>query len=160
MSRRDATHNCYAYRIESAYRYSDDGEPGGTAGRPILAAIEGLGFDHIAVLVTRYYGGTKLGTGGLVRAYGGSASACLRNANTKLLEPKTLMTVEVPFDCTAGLYSVLDEFDHDRIEEEYSGAGVVLKLAVNCDIASKFENRMIDISRGRAQVSWRQKEDN
>ena len=76
----DASHNCWAYRVGNEYRFSDDGEPGGTAGRPILAAIEGAGLDHVIVVVTRWYGGVKLGAGGLVRAYGGTASA--RQAST------------------------------------------------------------------------------
>ena len=71
----DATHNCWAYRIGGEYRSSDDGEPAGTAGRPILAAIDGQGFDRVMVVVTRWYGGIKLGAGGLVRAYGGAAAA-------------------------------------------------------------------------------------
>lgn len=75
-----ATHNCWAYRIGDAYRFNDDGEPGGTAGRPILAAIDGQGCDGVAVLVIRWFGGIKLGAGGLVRAYGGCAAECLRLA--------------------------------------------------------------------------------
>ena len=75
-----ATHNCWAYRIGADYRSSDDGEPGGSAGRPILAAIEGQGVDQVMVVVTRWYGGTNLGVGGLVRAYGGAAAECLRTA--------------------------------------------------------------------------------
>ena len=76
-----ATHNCWAYRIGQQYRFSDDGEPGGTAGRPILQAIEGQGFDQVVVVVTRWYGGIKLGAGGLARAYGGCAAECLRLAD-------------------------------------------------------------------------------
>ena len=63
-----ATHNCWAWRIGQEYRSSDDGEPSGTAGRPILAAIDGQGFDQVMAVVTRWYGGIKLGAGGLVRA--------------------------------------------------------------------------------------------
>src|SRR3954447_7594427 len=76
----DATHNCWAYRHGQDYRSSDDGEPAGTAGRPILAAIDGQGFDRVMVVVTRWFGGIKLGAGGLVRAYGGAAAECLRTA--------------------------------------------------------------------------------
>ena len=64
----EATHNCWAYKIGQEYRFNDDGEPGGTAGRPILQAIEGQGMDRVAVLVVRWFGGVKLGAGGLVRA--------------------------------------------------------------------------------------------
>src|SRR5690554_6025901 len=76
----DATHNCWAYQIGDEYRFSDDGEPGGTAGRPILQAIQGQQCDQVAVLVVRWFGGIKLGTGGLIRAYGGCAAQCLRLA--------------------------------------------------------------------------------
>ncbi|MCU0692466.1 MAG: YigZ family protein, partial [Polyangiaceae bacterium] len=69
-----ASHNCWAYRIGELYRFSDDGEPGGTAGRPILSAIEGQRVDHVMVVVARHFGGIKLGAGGLVRAYGGTAA--------------------------------------------------------------------------------------
>src|SRR3546814_17687239 len=65
----DATHNCWAWRIGDDYRSNDDGEPAGTAGRPILAAIDGQGMDRVVVVVTRWFGGIKLGAGGLVRAY-------------------------------------------------------------------------------------------
>lgn len=69
-----ASHNCWAIRISGrTVRYNDDGEPGGTGGKPILSALETLHCDHSAIMVTRYFGGTKLGTGGLIRAYGGAA---------------------------------------------------------------------------------------
>ncbi len=80
ISNTTATHNCWAYRIGQDYRFNDDGEPGGTAGRPILQAIEGQGVDRVVVVVTRWYGGIKLGAGGLARAYGGTAAECLRLA--------------------------------------------------------------------------------
>lgn len=63
-----ATHSCWAWKIGNQYRFSDDGEPGGTAGRPMLTAIEGQDFDRVAVVVIRWFGGIKLGTGGLARA--------------------------------------------------------------------------------------------
>ena len=78
-----ATHNCWAYRVEQQYRSSDDGEPGGTAGRPILAAIDRAGLDRVAVLVVRHFGGIKLGAGGLSRAYGGVAASCLAKARKR-----------------------------------------------------------------------------
>lgn len=77
---RDATHNCYAYQVGEHNQYqrsSDDGEPSGTAGRPILEVIKGSGLANVIVVVTRYFGGTLLGTGGLVRAYSATAAAAL-----------------------------------------------------------------------------------
>ncbi len=76
----DATHHCFAYRMGiggSEFRSNDDGEPSGSAGRPILSAIDKLGLTDVIVVVTRYFGGTKLGVGGLVRAYGSAADCAL-----------------------------------------------------------------------------------
>ena len=76
----DATHNCYAYRIsENEFRYSDDGEPSGTAGLPIYKVLENNEIFEALLVVTRYYGGTKLGTGGLARAYSDAALECVKN---------------------------------------------------------------------------------
>src|SRR5690554_3289883 len=91
----DATHNCWAYRIGEEYRFNDDGEPGGTAGRPILQAIDGQRCDHVAVLVIRWFGGVKLGPGGLIRAYGGVAAQCLRQAG----QVELVDEVRVDCDC-------------------------------------------------------------
>jgi putative IMPACT (imprinted ancient) family translation regulator len=73
-----ANHNCWAWRVGQSYRSSDDDEPGGTAGKPILQAIDRLSLDNVAVVVSRWFGGVLLGSGGLIRAYGGTAAACLR----------------------------------------------------------------------------------
>src|SRR5690625_5475890 len=93
----DATHNCCAWRIDERYRFDDDGEPGGTAGRPILQAIDGQNFDQTVVVVIRYFGGTKLGTGGLIRAYGGVTAEALRTAKSTPIIPKVQLAVSLPF---------------------------------------------------------------
>ena len=103
-----ASHNCYAYRLaDGSERCSGDGEPGGTAGPPILSAIAGLDLLDVAVLVTRYYGGIKLGTGGLVRAYGGAASTCLRACETIQCVPHTILRVEFSHADTGAVFGVL-----------------------------------------------------
>src|SRR5210317_2254673 len=84
-----ATHNCWAWRLDHQYRFNDDGEPASTAGKPILSAIEGKGLDHTMVVVTRYFGGIKLGVGGLVRAYSGSAARCIDQAGVTVIQPRT-----------------------------------------------------------------------
>lgn len=94
----DATHNCYAYRCGTGgtqYRSSDDGEPAGTAGRPILAVVDKLCLTDVCVVVTRYFGGTKLGVGGLIRAYGGAAEQALSSAN--IVTKFVLESLEVSF---------------------------------------------------------------
>ncbi|XP_049936189.1 uncharacterized protein LOC116262831 isoform X3 [Nymphaea colorata] len=115
-----ATHNCWAYKdklflwklcrvlgmkkLGDQYRSNDDGEPGGTAGRPIYSAIVSSGIDRVMVVVTRYFGGIELGTGGLVRAYGGVAADCLRDAPTSLVKAKVSVGLEVPFDLLGTVY--------------------------------------------------------
>ena len=92
QSDRAANHNCWAWRCGPSYRFNDDGEPSGTAGKPILAAIDGQALDGVAVVVTRWFGGVLLGSGGLIRAYGGTAALCLRRAEkTALIETASAM---------------------------------------------------------------------
>uniref|UniRef100_A0ACD5Y185 Uncharacterized protein n=1 Tax=Avena sativa TaxID=4498 RepID=A0ACD5Y185_AVESA len=99
-----ATHNCWAYKVGEQFRYNDDGEPSSTAGKPIYSAIISSGIDMVMVVVIRYFGGIKLGTGGLVRAYGGVASECLKDAPTCLVKPKAHVGMEVPFDLLGTVY--------------------------------------------------------
>lgn len=97
---RDATHNCYAYQAgdnDQFQRSSDDGEPSGTAGRPILEVIRGRGLKNTAVVVTRYFGGILLGTGGLVRAYSAAAKAALAAAGLVSCQPAALYALTVDY---------------------------------------------------------------
>lgn len=90
------THQCWAWKIGHNVRFNDDGEPSGTAGRPILATIEGNDLTNSIVLVNRWYGGIKLGTGGLVRAYGGCAGQCLLSAEKiELIEKKNIFSMSI-----------------------------------------------------------------
>lgn len=114
-----ATHNCWAYKVGDQYRCNDDGEPSGTAGKPIYSAIVSSGVDRVMVVVIRYFGGIKLGTGGLVRAYGGVASECLKNAPICIVKHKVPMGVEVPFDLLGVLYHQLQSFKVEDIKQDY-----------------------------------------
>src|SRR5690625_7862489 len=116
----DARHNCWAYKIGDNYRFSDDGEPGGTAGRPILQAIEGQECDFVAVLVIRWFGGIKLGTGGLVRASGGAAAECLRTAHKQKYIPTVPTQCFCPYDAFDRLNARFVDF-HVRVHAEASG---------------------------------------
>ncbi|EYB69382.1 hypothetical protein DEIPH_ctg008orf0110 [Deinococcus phoenicis] len=148
----DATHHCWAYRTGPAYRFSDDGEPGGTAGAPILRAIEGQGVDHVMVVVVRYYGGVKLGTGGLVRAYGGTAAECLRTAPKLEIRPRQSLTVSVPFEHLSALYHLLGTFDTRRGTEGYTATGVTLPVEVYPEDTLAFAQALRDATRGAAAV--------
>jgi len=126
-----ATHNCWAYRIGQEYRFSDDGEPGGTAGRPILNAIEKLDIDGVMVVVVRYFGGIKLGAGGLARAYGGCAAKCLQQAKLERIVPQAKVRLQVGFDHIGSLYAIIDRFGAAKLAETYTDSGLDIQLQVD-----------------------------
>ena len=147
-----ATHNCWAYRIGQDYRFNDDGEPGGTAGRPILQAIEGQQMDGVAVVVTRWYGGIKLGAGGLVRAYGGTAAECLRQAERVPIVAMTRLGVHVEFAELALLRSRLRELQAEVDNEQFGADGVDLQLRLPDSRVDEATQLISDISRGRSEA--------
>ena len=148
----DATHNCWAWRIGDDYRSSDDGEPAGTAGRPILAAIDGQGFDRVMVVVTRWYGGIKLGAGGLVRAYGGAAAECLRTAPRLPLLAMRTVSVQCPFDAIGAVHAALAAFGAQKQAEDYAADGVRLRLVLPADRVEALTTHLRDATRDRAVV--------
>jgi uncharacterized YigZ family protein len=125
-----ATHHCWAYTIGQAVRFSDDGEPGGTAGRPILNAIHRRSVDGVMLVVTRYYGGIKQGTGGLARAYGGCAAKCLQAAELTPIVATTPVKLRVAFDYIGAVYTLIDQFDARKTSETYSPNGLEIALEV------------------------------
>ena len=147
-----ATHNCWAYRIGAEYRSSDDGEPGGSAGRPILAAIEGQGLDQVMVVVTRWYGGTNLGVGGLVRAYGGAAAECLRTAARRELVPWVEARLACGFELANAVHGLLAEFGGEKLEEHFAADGLHLRVRLPDYTVDLLANRLRDISRGAASL--------
>jgi uncharacterized YigZ family protein len=144
-----ATHNCWAYRIGQDYRFNDDGEPGGTAGRPILQAIEGQGIDRAVVVVTRWYGGIKLGAGGLVRAYGGTAAECLRRAERVPIVAMARLELRCDFAELALLKARLRELDAEIEREHFDMDGVELQIHLPETRVDETLSRITDISRGR-----------
>lgn len=149
VAERDATHNCWAWRVGANYRSSDDGEPGGSAGRPILAAIDGQGVDRVAVVVTRWYGGIKLGVGGLARAYGGCAAECLRRAERVALVERIRVRIDCAWAEAPLLYARLAEFDADRIGEDATAAGMAIAVSVPRDRHAQLALFVRDLTRGR-----------
>lgn len=148
-----ATHNCWAYRIGEAYRFSDDGEPGGSAGRPILAAIEAQGLDHVLVVVTRHFGGIKLGVGGLVRAYGGTAAECLRTAQRLEIRPTLKFRLVAPFEFVSGVYPLLGEYATEKLEEDFVAEGLRLLIQIDAEEAEEFQERLTNLCRGQSRIS-------
>ena len=148
----DATHNCWAYRHGNEYRSSDDGEPAGTAGRPILAAIDGQGFDRVMVVVIRWYGGIKLGAGGLVRAYGGTAAECLRTAPRLPLVALAGLTVQAAFEDLGALHAALAAHLAEKLDETFTASGVELHIRLPADQADPLKTRLRDATRERIRV--------
>lgn len=150
-----ASHNCWAWKLGAQYRFSDDGEPGGTAGRPILAAIEQQEFDAVLVVVTRWYGGIQLGTGGLARAYGGCARQCLQQAPRQAHVPRLSGECHLGFAELAALKPRLAGLEVLLEDEQYDAQGARLRLAVPPQAWAATAQLVSDLSRGRAQLTPR-----
>lgn len=147
----DATHNCWAWRLGDAYRFNDDGEPGGSAGRPMLAAIDGQGFDGVLAHVVRYFGGIKLGVGGLVRAYGNTVAECLRTAEKAEIIPKTSLQFSVDFADTYAIYGIIQQQKLVKEAECYTAQGVDFELTVEVSRAAEIRDRLVNLTNGRIQ---------
>lgn len=153
-SDRTANHNCWAYRIGQIYRFNDDGEPSGTAGKPILQAIDGHDLDGIAVVVTRWFGGVLLGAGGLIRAYGGTAALCLKSAETCEIVPKVTLRVSCPFSDLALIKARLVAISGLSIlAEDYGAAGAELSIDLPIAEADRVRDMIVNLTSARAVVS-------
>jgi uncharacterized YigZ family protein len=147
-----ATHNCWAYRIGGLYRFNDDGEPASTAGRPILAAIEGQGFDQVAVVVTRWYGGIKLGAGGLVRAYGGCAAECLRTAPRQPLIAQATVTLAYAFEDIGAVHAIVTQFSAEKLDETFAEDGAQMRIRLPATDLPPLKERLRDATRDRVRL--------
>lgn len=148
-----ARHNCWAYRVGDSFRFSDDGEPSGTAGKPILAAIDNNNFDNCLVLVIRFFGGIKLGTGGLARAYGGSASECLMQADSKPLIATVSLTGFCPYPELGSLKAGLENAGATISNEDFGSEGVTLVVQVPTSEQSAISQLLKTLTRGQQQFT-------
>lgn len=148
-----ATHNCYAYIADEkglVQKFSDDGEPQGTAGLPMLDVLKNRKLYKVAVVVTRYFGGVKLGTGGLVRAYGGSVCDGLDKAEIVDMQPVEFLVVKSDYE----RYSALTKINSESLaitNIEYSD-GVTVTFAVKEDYILALTEKLSDIFSGKAQI--------
>lgn len=116
----DATHNCYAYRIsENEFRYSDDGEPSGTAGLPIFKVLENNEMFEVLLVVTRYFGGTKLGTGGLARAYSDAALESIKSSKKILKTRYVMISVQTTYNRYNDLLRLVSKFNGKFKQSDY-----------------------------------------
>lgn len=144
-----ATHHCWAWKFGNQYRFSDDGEPTGTAGKPILNAIEGRDCDRIAIIITRWYGGTELGTGGLARAYGGGAARCLQQAQLIEIIEMTDCRFHASFSEWPLVESKLSRFHATISELDFGSEGVAVNLSLPLIEFDAFAFYLSELSRGR-----------
>lgn len=148
LSTPNASHNCWAWKVGDEYRFSDDGEPGGTAGRPMLAAIENHNFDHILAVCTRWYGGINLGTGGLQRAYGNGVNQCLQNAPKKLYVPRQRLQGHCPYSEISILQTRLAELDVIIEQEKFDAQGATFTIAAPVDQIENCQNLLQQLTNG------------
>ena len=149
----DAKHNVFAYilREGNIKRFSDDGEPQGTAGMPVLDVIEKQGLCDVLVVVTRYFGGVLLGTGGLVRAYSHSAALAIEAAKLVLMTPAT----ECFLSCDYSSYGTIQAFLNNEECKDITSVfedDVKINFYVKSDNLSGFENRLTELSNGKIEL--------
>lgn len=151
----DATHNCFAYRIyKDKFKYSDDGEPNGTAGIRIYNAIEHFNLQNILLIVTRYYGGVKLGVGPLGKAYYQSAYDSLNSAQT---EEKTLyqkIRISYDYSFVKSLHKVMGDFEGNIITSSFD-TEPFSECLVFPEIIDKLEETLKNLSSGRVKIEKR-----
>ena len=152
-----ARHHCWAFVAgrptdSQQLGFSDDGEPSGTAGKPILAQLMGSGIGEITAVVVRYYGGIKLGTGGLVRAYGSGVQQALKQIEVKYKVPQVEYTLQCDYGQLAIVETLLQQVEGQIIGSEYAQF-VTLHLSLPATQASQVGDKLRDLSRGTLQLT-------
>ena len=151
----EANHNCWAWRFGQSYRFNDDGEPSGTAGKPILAAIDGQALDGVAVVVTRWFGGVLLGSGGLIRAYGGTAALCLREARKVELVETAAATITCSFGDLTRVQARLGAVPGVQLRDQaFTDTGAILSVSAPKAEIDGLSRLVTDLTSGRALIRW------
>lgn len=150
-----ATHNVYAFVIGHGASVvegcHDDGEPGGTAGRPVLAVLRGSGLGDVVVVVTRYFGGTKLGAGGLVRAYGDAARMALEALPRTLKVELRELELTCPYGYYAAVRRLIEQFGGQVVDEQFA-AEVYVRLSLVAEDAAPFSRAVSEATGGQVTV--------
>ena len=148
----DATHNCLAYRINTKqFRYSDDGEPSGTAGRPIYQELCGQDMLEILCVVTRYFGGTKLGTGGLARAYAQVTREALERVPVKIKTHYRQIIIAYAYNYENQIRRLLNEFQGRMLESDY-GCEVQMTINIPASKLISFKEKLIELSNSHIEI--------
>ena len=152
----DASHNCWAYVVgqpgsTAQNGMSDDGEPHGTAGRPMLTVLLHSGVGDIAAVVTRYFGGTLLGKGGLVRAYSGGVQYALESLPTTEKVEKSQLTLLFDYSAITAVQRMLPDYETEMLEESY-GVAVSYRVQMPSEQVARFRVEIGDLTNGQAVV--------
>ena len=148
----NATHNCLAYRIdENVFRYSDDGEPSGTAGKPILQVLNGSTIQQILCVVTRYFGGIKLGTGGLIRAYSDATQAVLAQVKTKVIIKTSLLNLELRYDQEPLVRKLLGDYKGRIMDSSYLDQ-IKMKIALPKSTIAQFSSELTEATQSTIKI--------
>jgi len=147
----DATHVVHAAVMGSQFSYSDDHEPKNTAGRPALEVLKGSGITNIIVLIIRYFGGTLLGTGGLVKAYGDSTKLVLDGIQTEELVEKTAFSLTISYDLYENIKRILTSAKADNLKEDF-GTEITIKGTIPTTSQSILSSQLSDLSNGKRTV--------
>ena len=149
----DATHVCFAYRLgegrEEYFRLNDDGEPSGTAGQPIYQEIVRKELYNVLVPVIRYFGGIKLGKGGLQRAYSGSARNIIEQSLIETVEIKKEIIINIPFNFIGEMMHIISRLDIKIINQNYNPDGISMNLSVPIGRVEDFKKILIEKSNGK-----------
>lgn len=149
----DATHNVYAYVLKenNIQRYSDDGEPSGTAGVPVLDVILKNELVDVCVVVTRYFGGTLLGAGGLVRAYSHGSKIAVESGNIITMAPCKILSVSVDYNFYERLNNLLNDFGANVEKTDFSDK-VEIVFSLNEKSVKQLNEKLIDMSNGNYKL--------
>ena len=151
----DARHNCYAFSVgedNPLLRFSDDGEPQGTAGKPILEVINGSGIHNICIVVTRYFGGTLLGTGGLVRAYTDASKEALLACETKLMQRIVPVDIKCSYTDMGKIQYILNSAGVNIVNTEFA-EDVLMSIEIPVGISNKVLSDITEATGARCQIT-------
>ena len=151
----DARHNCYAYVTGDKgqiQRFSDDGEPQGTAGKPMLDILNSYGLTDCLLVVTRYFGGVLLGTGGLIRAYQAAAKEGIKNSDVAQVCDGITAVITTDYNAYGKLQYICNDNNVDIIDTDF-GANVTIKLAAEMSVCDTFEKKLMDTFAGNVALN-------
>lgn len=147
-----ATHNCFAYRIDkNQFRFSDDGEPSGTAGKPILFLLEKHDLTQTVLVVTRFFGGIKLGRGGLYRAYSQCAEETILKAGLEVIVPQKNISLNYPYHFSRTIENILSKYSGKIVSSDFK-TEVKTEILVPQELSDKFIEEVLNVGGNKIKV--------